>query len=299
MRVILGLAAFAVVALYAGATTATLGSGAGSTDAAPARFAAGNEGLASPTAGAPAVTAASVPTLLSDVQQWPGPIPPVRPTLQSPGGPYEFYFTRGIFCCGRSWSTDWPKADEQFMNVLTRLIDINVSPLQNAIELDDPNIRRFPFLYILEVGGMSLTPSEVEGLRNYLLAGGFLVVDDFWGTRQWANFQQEIRRVFPDRPIVEVPLSHPIFNLVYPIEEILQIPAINNWRSSRRTYEQDGYVPFVRGIFDDEGRLMVLINGNTDLGDAWEWAEQPDYPLAFSTYAFRMGVNFIVYAMSY
>lgn len=321
MRVLLGCAVLAVVAFLGGAATAPLSStrdadlamspAAGPAEAAPLAGAAASPAhvgsaadLARP--GAPdafAAAAASPPHVWTPRwpgEEWPGQQRPVqRPTLSRPGGPYEFYFTRGVYCCGSSWRTDWPKADEQFVHVLQRLIDIDVSPEQNAIRLDDPELRRYPFLYVLEVGGMRLTDAEVEGLRNYLLAGGFLVVDDFWGSWQWANFEREIRRVFPDREIEDVPLSHPIFNLVYPIEEIIQVPAINVWRGTRQTSEQDGYVPFVKGIFDDAGRLMVLINGNTDLGDAWEWAEQPDYPLAFSTYAFRMGVNFIVYAMSY
>jgi hypothetical protein len=83
------------------------------------------------------------------------------------------------------------------------------------------------------------------------------------------------------------------------VKEILQVPAIDNYRYGGRTWEQDGYVPHVKAVFDNEGRLMVVINQNTDLGDAWEWAEQPDYPLKFSTYAFQMGVNFIIYAMSH
>jgi len=295
VRVILGCFVFAVVALYAGATTATLPRVAEPAGMPPAHTTAGSGTLTSPAEAAMAVASVDVEVAPAS-QEWPGMPAPSRPSLQRPGGPYEFYFTRGIYCCGRSWRTDYPKADEQFMHVLTRLVDIDASPASNAIQLDDPNIRRFPFLYILEVGGMRMTPAEVEGLRDYLLAGGFLVVDDFWGTWEWANFEREIRRVFPDRPIVEVPLSHPIFNLVYTIDEILQVPARGNYQ---RTWERDGYEPFVRGIFDDEGRLMVLINGNTDLGDAWEWAELPDYPLVYSTYAFRMGVNFIVYAMSY
>jgi hypothetical protein len=104
--------------------------------------------------------------------------------------------------------------------------------------------------------------------------------------------------VLPEHPIVDLPLDHPLFDMVYEIGEVLQVPSINNIRWGR-TWEQDGYEAKVRGIFDGKGRLMVVINWNTDLGDAWEWAEQPDYPLTFSTFAVEMGVNFIVYGMSY
>ena len=225
-----------------------------------------------------------------------------RGTLQSPAGPHEFYFTRAIYRSsgwrGQPWAIDFPKSDRQFMTIVNRLIEIDASERENAIRLDDPNIRKYPFLYALEVGDIALSPPEVEGLRNYLLAGGFLVIDDFWGSWQWSTFEQQIRRVFPEHPIIDIPLDHPIFNTVYKIEEIIQVPAINNHYRGR-TWEQDGYTPHTRGIFDDQGRLMVMINWNTDLGDAWEWAERPEYPLKYSTFAVEMGVNFIVYAMSH
>ena len=227
---------------------------------------------------------------------------------RAPSSHHAFYFTRGIYSGGgrggrgwgrrSAWATDFPKADLQFVTVLRRLARIDVYQQENAITLDDPELRRFPFLYMLEVGSMSLTPEERTGLRDYLLAGGFLLIDDFWGSREWANFEYEIRQVFPEFPIEELTLDHNIFQAYYEIDEILQVPAINNIRWGQ-TSERDGYVPHVLGIHDDRGRLMVLINWNTDLGDAWEWAEQPDYPLKYSTYAFQIAVNFIIYAMSH
>lgn len=224
-----------------------------------------------------------------------------RGAAQKPAGQHEFYFTRAIYQSGWGWSrwaTDFPKSDRQFMTIVDRLIGLDASRRENAIRLDDPNIRKYPFLYALEVGDIALSPPEVEGLRNYLLAGGFLVIDDFWGSWQWANFEQQIRRVLPEYPIVEIPKDHPIFNTVYKIDEVLQVPAMGNFYGGR-TWEQDGYEAHVRGIFDEHGRLMVVINWNTDLGDAWEWAERPEYPLKFSTFAVEMGINFIVYAMSH
>lgn len=227
-------------------------------------------------------------------------------TLQHPVGPWEFYFTRAIYSggggrrgWGRSWRTDYPKADLQFISILQRVTNLDVYAGQNAIRLDDPNLRRFPFLYALEVGSMMMTEEEVAGLRAYLKAGGFLVIDDFWGTWEWQNFEMEIGRVLPERRIVDLPIDHPIFSIVYDIDEIVQVPAINNAIYGGRTWERDGYVPETRAIFDDDGRMMVMINWNTDLGDAWEWADNPYYPLKYSTYAFQMGVNFIVYAMTH
>ena len=222
-----------------------------------------------------------------------------KPDRERPG-PNEFYFTRGVYSSPwrwNSWATDFPKADRQFVAAVNTLVDMDVADHENPIRLDDPNLRRFPFLYMLEIEAMSLTPDEVTGLREYLLAGGFLVVDDFWGEWAFANLEQEMRRVLPEYSIVEIPRDHPIFNTVYKVEEIIQVPAIGGYWG--RTTECWGCEAFARGIFDDDERLMVVINGNTDLGDAWEWFERPEYPLQFSSFAVQMGVNFIVYAMSH
>jgi hypothetical protein len=227
----------------------------------------------------------------------------LRPTLKRPSAnAREFFFTRAIYNGGgrrwASWATDFPKADRQFLTILDRLVDMDAYEMENAIQLDDPAIRRFPFLYALEVGNMYMTQAEVTGLREYLLAGGFLMIDDFWGTYEWENFEAEIKRVLPEYQIVDLPLNHPLFNTVYNIKEIVQVPSINNAQGGP-TWERDGYDAQVKGIFDATGRLMVVINWNTDIGDAWEWAESPYYPLRYSTYAIEMTVNIIVYAMSH
>ncbi len=221
---------------------------------------------------------------------------------------HEFYFTRGIYSdtgdddWGGRWAVDYPKADLQFLVALKRLSTVHAFESDNALDLDDPKLRKHPFLYILEVGSMNLSDSEVIALREYLQAGGFMVVDDFWGSWAWQNFEAQISRVLPDREIVEVPMEHPVFHAFYDVTEILQVPNVyqgSMYASGGPTHEYDGYVPRVRGIFDDDGRLMVLINWNTDLGDAWEWADDPNYPLKFSTFAFEIGINFVIYGMSH
>jgi hypothetical protein len=234
------------------------------------------------------------------------PDPLYPPTGDVTPGRHAFYWTRAIYTGysrgwrgSASWATDFPKGDRQFLVVLKRLVRLDAYDHENAVSLADPNLRRFPLLYAVEVGYMDLTKDEVHGLRDYLNAGGLLLVDDFWGSRQWAQFEYNMRRVLPGRPMVEIPLEHPLFSAFYKIDEVKQVPArgrgINGWPTS----EQDGIVPHVRGIFDDDGRLMVVINWNTDLGDAWEWAEDPMYPLEYSTYAYEMGANMIVYGMSH
>ena len=229
-------------------------------------------------------------------------------TQQAEGFPREFYFSRAAYTgYGRgfrsrrgSWATDYPKADRIFLSFIDRLLsNLDAYEREHPIRLDDPEVRRFPYLYALEVGYMALTEPEIVGLRDYLLAGGFLVIDDFWGSRQWANFEYQIQLVLPGYEIVDLPLDHPIFTAFYEIEEILQVPNVGNGVRGGPTHQADGYIPMVKGIHDENGRLMVIINWNTDLGDAWEWADNPYYPLKYSTYAYEMGVNMIVYAMSH
>ena len=227
---------------------------------------------------------------------------------QAEGIPCEFYFSRvaytgygrGFYGRRGSWATDYPKADQIFLSFIDRLLaNLDAYEQEHPVRLDDPQLRRFPYLYALEVGYMALTEPEISGLRSYLLAGGFLVIDDFWGSYQWANFEYQMQLVLPGYPIVDLTLEHPIFTTFYEIEEIIQVPNVGNGINGGQTHERDGIVPMVKGIYDENGRLMVFINFNTDLGDAWEWADHPYYPLRYSTYAYEMGVNSIVYAMSH
>jgi len=223
---------------------------------------------------------------------------------------HEFHFTRGMFSddfgigdeSGGSWSIDYPKADQLFLYALGRLSSVNASSEENAVKLTDPQLRDLPFIYALEVGSMQLEAAEVEALREYLLAGGFLFIDDFWGSWAWNNLVEQMNQVFPGREIVEIPVTHQIFNLVYAIDEIKQVPNLHNgiaYSKQGITHENDGKVPHVRGIFDDENRLIVLINWNSDLGDAWEWADHPEYPSHFSDYAVKLGINTVVYALTH
>jgi hypothetical protein len=235
--------------------------------------------------------------------------PAAKPPAEPPGDAHEFYFTRGIYSGefddydqGGRWAVDYPKADRQFLVALKRLSLVDAYESDHALELTDPGLRRFPFLYAVEVGSMSLTDAEVLALRNYLLAGGFLVIDDFWGSWAWEQFVGEMQKVLPERVIVDVPPEHPVFHIFYNIDELVQVPNLRlGWGADAGgpTHEYDGYIPRLRGIFDDDGRLMVLINWNTDFGDAWEWADDPHYPLRFSTYAFEMGINFVIYGMTH
>jgi len=231
---------------------------------------------------------------------------PTAATANAADPRHEFYFTRAAYTGvgrgwrrSRAWATDFPKADQQFVYGVRRLSYVDAYQLDNPVRLDDPEIRRYPFLYAVEVGHMSLTDEEVRGLRSYLEAGGFFVVDDFWGPYEWENFEYNMRRVLPGRPIVDIMLDHPLYSSFYQIDEVVQVPNVWNGRRGGPTAECYGCTPAVRGILDDDGRLMVLIHFNTDLGDAWEWADDPLYPIRYSTYAYQVGVNMIIYAMSH
>jgi hypothetical protein len=220
-------------------------------------------------------------------------------------GEPEFTFVRAVYTglgpegYYKAWYTDWPKADRQFMLGVRRLTNLRVAEKERTISLTDPELLRYPFLYSVECGHWNLTDAEVTALREYLRRGGFLFCDDFWGSWEWANFRQNISRVLPDAEISDLPLSHPVFHSYYDISRLVQTPNVGNALYSDQTYEQDGFVPHCRGILDANGRLMVIINWNTDLGDAWEWADLPGFPAKYSTYAYKIGINSIAYAMSH
>ena len=146
---------------------------------------------------------------------------------------------------------------------------------------------------------MELSQQEADRLREYMERGGFMVVDDFWGTREWQSFSRQIQKIFPDRAVEEIPLTHEVFHSFYDIDEILQVPVVNSGCYGYPTWEQDGYTPYAMAVFDDSRRPMLMINLNTDLGDAWEHADVPCYPHKYSGYAYRLGLNFIVYAMTH
>lgn len=233
-----------------------------------------------------------------------------EPVVKSGDVPYSFYFSRiaysGTSLWGyASWSVDFPKADRQFLLGVERLVEtLDLYPFENAVLLDSEALRDFPFLYAVEVGHMQLSEAEQEGLRNYLLSGGFLMVDDFWGTDEWEHFEWQMSQVLPGYAIETLPMDHPIFHTFYDIPRVRQVPNLGLARQvaagiSDVTWEKDGYEAEVLGIFDENRRLMVAVNWNCDLGDAWEWAESSEYPLDLSTYAYQIGVNTIVYALTH
>lgn len=199
---------------------------------------------------------------------------------------------------GPRWRVDWPEAETHLIAGLKRLTRVNSRDEGVIISLGDNSLFDFPWLYAVEVGSLSLTEYEVHQLREYCLRGGFLMVDDFHGPREWANFAHHMQRVFPDRKIVELSDQAEIFQVLYEVSDRVQIPGLRPLRSGR-TWEHGGNIPHWRGILDDEGRVMVAINFNMDLGDAWEHADWPEYPEPYSAMAYRLAVNYVIYAMTH
>lgn len=203
------------------------------------------------------------------------------------------------------WNTDFPDSDLNFSFRLQQLTSLKVDPNGRILELTDPELFRYPFIYIVEPGHLVFGEEEIEALRRYLLNGGFLMVDDFWGEEEWHSFYGQIKRVFPDREPLELPLDHPIFHCVYDLKEKPQIPAIGaaqGGRSQGITWERaDAKEVHYKGIFDDQHRMMMIICHNTDLGDGWEReGEDPWYFREFSEKkAYPMGINIVFYAMTH
>ena len=217
----------------------------------------------------------------------------------------EFRFVRlayttyaGGFGGRERWLTDWPEAEQHLIDGVSRLSRVNVSEQAEHIDIMDDKLFDQPWLYAVEVGGWYLSDDEAARLREYLLRGGFLMVDDFHGSAEWEGFAQGMRKVFPDRPIVDVPVTDSIFHVAFELNDHVQIPGIAAL-SRGATYERDGVQPHWRGVYDDRGRLMVIINFNMDLGDAWELADEPGYPLHYTASAYRYAINYILYAMTH
>lgn len=228
-----------------------------------------------------------------------------------PGNRFTFARVEYSSRWGWGWRTDYPDSDLNFMLRLSELTTIEINrtdrgdPRHVIVRLTDDELFDYPFIYMLEVGALEFSEEEISALRKYLLRGGFLLVDDFWGNEEWANWEYEINRVFPEDQWRhgDIPLDHPIFSCVFILKEVPQVPAIGIWEYRGVTYERgaDTMTAHCKGIWDANGRLMVVVMHNTDLGDGWEReAESPDYFREFSAKkAYPMGINIVVYAMTH
>ena len=218
--------------------------------------------------------------------------------------PPAFYGYRGRWGAdwaqgSSSWTIDYPRSDRHLAEEVRRLSMIDARSVEQPVNLDDGDeVYYYPWLYAVEVGHWDLTNEQAAKLREYLLRGGFLMVDDFHGTREWAVFIASMKRVFPERPIVDIENDDPIFHTVFDLADRFQVPGAQ-FLYSGRTYEYDGFDSHWRGIYDDKGRVMVAICHDMDLGDSWEHADNPQYPEKYSAMGMRIAINHIVYSMTH
>jgi hypothetical protein len=230
---------------------------------------------------------------------------------------HGFNFCRGVYTSARSerggqgWSTDYPDAEYNFSIRLSELTKTRVkfdrqgAPEFVTVRLTDDALFQCPYLHMEDVGTITLDEDEIEALRTWLLKGGFLWVDDFWGSYAWETWTAELARVLPpsDYPIIDLPLDHPMFKSQFVINEFPQIPSIQAWRGNDvDTSERgaDSETVNVRAVTDKQGDVIVLMTHNTDISDAWEReGEDPRYFYQFSPRGYAMGINVILYAMTH
>jgi hypothetical protein len=204
---------------------------------------------------------------------------------------------------GTSWTQDYPRADRHFARALSRLTRIHARSAEQPSNPDDTDdFFNWPWMVAGEMGDWRLTPQQAATLREYLLRGGFLYMDDFWNDDEWDRFMESMRVVFPDRQIVEIEDKDASNHLVYDLAERYQILGMWSFRSGgggAMWQRAAGTVPHWRGIYDDHGRLMVAMTFNQDVGDSWEFADEPSYPEKYSRLGIRLGVNYVVYSMTH
>jgi hypothetical protein len=229
----------------------------------------------------------------------------------------SFIYCRGFYTSvrreagGTGWWTDYPAADNNFSVRLMELtythiqLDPGRQPNTVVVRLSDPLLYKCPILFMEDTGTLRFTVREVEILRDYFSKGGFLYVDDFWGTSAWEQWASEIGRVLPpsEFPIFDIPLAHPIMHMLYDVKAVPQVSAINFWqRNGGSTSERGADSPRAnfRGIADARGRLMVVMTHNTDIADTWEReGEDKEYFRMFSPAGYAVGVNIVLYAMTH
>jgi uncharacterized protein DUF4159 len=215
--------------------------------------------------------------------------------------PMRGYGRRGYgYGGGGTWTTDYPEADNNFIVGLREWAGTNlkIAPRPEQLEILDDRIFDYPILYAVEPGFMDLSTEQAARLHEYILRGGFIFWDDFWGEAEWENVQEQIHKIDPEFEIQDLPLSHPIFHSYLDVEEVVQVPNIYNAQRGV-TSEKGGIVPHYMGVLNKKGRVVGFISRNCDMGDAWEWINDPSYPVKYGLPAYKVGINVVIYAMSH
>ncbi len=201
---------------------------------------------------------------------------------------------------GTNWTVDYPKGDRFFAGAIRRLTRIDVRSVEQPVNPEDgDDLFNWPYLHVGMPSTWNLTPAYAAKVREYLLRGGFMLCDSFFGTQEWDGFLTGMELILPNRPIEDIPGDDSIFHMLYDLKDRHQV---GNYRSLMRNgnpYRADGEKPYWRGIRDDSGRIVVAIAFNNDLGDSWQLADEPKYPEKYSALGLRIGVNYVVYAMTH
>ena len=195
------------------------------------------------------------------------------------------------------WGIDCNKGDRIFLSNLRRLTRVNTQSIENIIDIESDEIFDSPFMLAISPDDWRLTQTQADRLRKFFDRGGFMMVDDFHGERDWAGFMRGLQMIYPDVQIVELADNEPIFHTVFNLADRVQVPGQNVVHGPG--YEKDGVFPHWRGAIDKQGRIFLAICFNMDIGDGWEFADDPDYPEKFSAHALRLGVNYAIYAMTH
>lgn len=229
----------------------------------------------------------------------------------------SFLYCRGFYTSvvreagGQGWSTDYPGADNNFsvrLSELTRVhvkLNENRQPNYGVVSLTDPLLFNCPILFMEDVGTLEFSDAEVQALRAYFIKGGFLWVDDFWGTLAWERWTTQIGRVLPpgEFPTIDLPRTHPVLHTLYDVKDYLQVPSIQFWYSNSGSTSERGYDSaqvHYRGIQDRNDRLMVFMTHNTDVADTWEReGESREYFDLFSPRGYAIGVNAVLYTLTH
>jgi len=212
-------------------------------------------------------------------------------------GRLRFRSNRGGYFGRARWGTDTNKSDRFFIRALRRLTRVDARSVEQIVDIDSDELFDYPCIYAVGAGDWVFSASQAERLRHYFERGGFLMVDDFHNEREWAQFMAGIEQVLPGHGAIELEADDPIFHTVYNLSERYRVPGLNVVHGSQ--IERGGTYPHWRGVLDDRGRVVVGIWFNQDLGDAWEWADLPDYPEKYASMAIKLGVDYVIYAMTH
>jgi hypothetical protein len=197
-----------------------------------------------------------------------------------------------------SWTQDYPRADRHFLAAVRRLTRIDARSVEQSVNLDDEDdVYNWPMLYAVRPGEWDLTDKQAAKMHDYLARGGFFWCDDFWGPFEWDVFMRSMGRVFPGKAPVDIPEEDPAFHVLYDLNDRFQI--LGSWGLYGRGAQSGGDVPYWRAIYDDKNRITAAITPNSDLGDAWEYADDPNYPERYSHLAINIGVNYTIYALTH